>query len=604
MRKRHCHYIKRNHNTETPCHAVWFDTETTQRETAPETLTHALSFGWAAYARKRSNGVWTKPQWHRFETADEFFTWIESIRRKKTKLHMFCHNTSFDIPVIDAFRNLALRGWVMSMACIDAPPTIVKLRKDTTTIVILDTLNIFRMSLAQLGAHIGLEKFDMPSVAARSAAGDKYCKRDVEIIMTACIKWWDFLTVNDLGGFAPTLAGQALRAFRHRFMSHEILIDNNAKATETSRKAYYGGRTECFRLGHIKEHLTLLDVNSMYPAVMQFNKYPVKLIGTDRNPDDKTLQNWLSKFLMCTRVTLDTNEAIYPLRTKDKLIFPVGKFTTYLSTPEIIRAYHADHITKVHEVSLYAHAPIFTEFVNYFYNKRLEAVESGNKTEALLHKNLLTNLYGKFGQRGLIWENKGQTDDLSSGTWEELDADTGKVYRHRQLGGLVQAQYDEQESRDSFPAIAAHVTAYARILLYNMINIAGKENVYYVDTDSLLVNDCGLRRLDSYIDPSRLGCLKVEGVYDDVEIFGAKDYRFGTKERHKGVKKNAAWLADNIVQQQQWSSLSGLLKTGSVSKPTTKTIYKTLRREYNKGTVDASGYVLPFKLTGAESQPS
>lgn len=597
---RHAHFIKRNHETTTPTYAIWFDTETRNDKRCKDKIVHILTFGWAAFARKRSNGKWDKPEWKRFETADQFFAWVEGKKIPKTKLYLFCHNTSFDIPVLDAFRNFALRGWKLTMACIDAPPTICKLRKDNTTICILDTLNIFRMSLKALGGIIGLEKYDMPDISISSAEGDRYCKRDVEIIMKACMRWWQLIEDNDLGGFAPTLAGQAMRAFRHRFMSHKILIDNHEKATAVSRRSYYGGRTECFRLGHIKEHTTLLDVNSMYPAVMRAHDYPCRLLGHTRKASLCDLKEWLKSRCLSADVTLRSTENAYPFRTPERLLFPLGRYRTSLSTPEILRALARNDIEEVHEVAIYEKAPVFADFVNYFYNMRLLADAETRTAEALMYKTLLNSLYGKFGQRGLIWETTEQTDDLSARIWEEKDAETGKIYRHRQLGGIVQVQYNETESKDSFPAIAAHVTAYARLLLYDMINTAGKGNVYYVDTDSLLVNDRGLGALDRYIDPNKLGSLKIEGSYDDVEIFGAKDYRFGSKERHKGVKKNAVWLSANQVRQDQWSSLKGLLATGHLSRPSIKKVTKTLSREYTKGTVLPSGYIEPFRLTGTE----
>ena len=41
--------------------------------------------------------------------------------RKKTKLYMFCHNTAFDLPVLDAFKALPNREYKLIRAVIDAP---------------------------------------------------------------------------------------------------------------------------------------------------------------------------------------------------------------------------------------------------------------------------------------------------------------------------------------------------------------------------------------------------------------------------------------------------------------------------------------------------
>ena len=610
---RRAHYLKRNHGTEVPCHAIFFDTETVGDTSPDGVLTHVLSFGMACYVRKHRHGKWTKPKWIRFTTADQFVDFVISCTKPRIKLYLYCHNTSFDIPVLNLFNNLIARGFVLTMACIDAPPTICKFREGTgdwvddhtkppgtlkpeiksggCTIVILDTLNHFRMPLKMLGSSIGLDKLEPPQNMLPSSYGDKYCKRDVEIILTATLKWYDFIKDNDLGGYASTLAGQAMRSFRHRFMKHEILIDNNEEATRVSRQSYYGGRTECFRIGKFSNRLTLLDLNSMYPAVMFNNTYPTRLVQFKRGHiRDRDHARWADK-LVCARVTIDTSEPIYPLRTKSALLFPTGRFTTFLSSPELRHAQKHGHIVQYHETAVYDHAQIFT-------NKRIEAQHEGRTVDALLLKLMGNSLYGKTGQRGRFWENIGWTDDLTCKNDETLHAQTGETFRTRQLGGLIQELTNKEESKDSFPAIASHVTSYARLLLWDMINTAGRDNVYYVDTDSLLVTDTGLYNLTNHLDQFALGKLKVEGTYNDCEIFGAKDYRFGTKERHKGVKANALWTSCNTVNQQQWSSLRGLIKTGSISAPTTRQISKRLSRVYNKGKVSEAGNIKPFKLRG------
>lgn len=616
---RRVHYIKLNHTSESPQSCIWFDTETRPDPEVKNHIVHQLVFGWAAYSYRRAGGAWVAPRWFRFTTKEQFWAWVETCQRPKVKCYMFCHNTGFDIPVLDGIRQLALAGWTLDLAVIDAPPTILKYHKggriknddalegeklerrsQSTTrqsIVILDTLNIYRMPLKKIGEIVGLEKYDMPPDWDNEALSDKYCRRDVEIIMEGCKHWFEFLRSNDLGGFAQTLASQAMRSYRHRFMNHNILIDDNEKATSTSREAYYGGRTECFRLGHITERLYLLDVNSMYPAVMADHEYPHKLIGHDKRCTIRQLAAYLEHYTVCARVTLNTSQPIYPLRKDDRLVFPTGVFTTFLSSPELSHAIAEGHLVKVHECSVYRKAPLFKEFVEYFYTSRQDAVRRGDKTASQLFKIMMNSLYGKFGQRGIVWESHHNTEDLSAKTWEDYDLETGDTIKYRQLGGLVQTQMQERESRESFPAIAAHVTAHARMLLWSLIAKAGRTNVYYCDTDSLLVNACGFKRLSHNMDETRLGFLKLEGTYDDAEIRGNKDYRFGDKERTKGVRKNAVWKDKNTVQQEQWSSLKGLLARGDMSRPTTKPITKVLKRVYMKGEVLPSGYIRPFKLT-------
>lgn len=592
------HYLKANARSERVQAAIFYDTETRQIPVGKNKVGHKLTFGWAAYVSRRGGGGWNKPIWQRFTSPEEFWDFVERMQRPKVKCFMFCHNSNFDIPVLDLFKVAGEAGWILDMAVIDAPPLMLRWKKKGSTLMHLDTLNFYKMSLAEMGKYIGLPKLDMPDVTISSEEGDTYCKRDVEIMVKAMFKWWDFISDNDLGGCASTLAGQAFRTFRHAFMSHDILIDGNEKATAVSRSAYYGGRSECFRLGLIKEKLYQVDVNSMYPAMMFEHDLPCKVLGHKADIDLKRMRSYLERYAVCARCDLDTDEPVYSKREGQKLIFPTGRFTTSLSTPEIIYALDKGHLLKVHEAALYHKAPIFREYVDFFYNHRLKAKAEGRDEDALLYKLLLNTLYGKTAQRGTVWEKDDNIEDLTAKKWTYYNVETGEEVKYRQMGGLVQRQETEAESRQSFPAIAAHVTAYARVHLWKLIDKAGRDNVYYCDTDSLLVNEKGFQLLQDELDENLLGALKVEDTFEDAEIFASKDYRFGLKHRHKGVKKNAVWLKDNAVTQEQWSSLKGLINSGKMSMPTTTKREKTLHRIYTRGRVLPTGAIVPLVFDG------
>lgn len=590
------HFIKPNHTNETPQHAVWFDTETNQEDIGNDTVSHHLDFGWAAYRRRIRGGRWSAPQWFRFETIGEFYRWLFTLCRPRTRLYAFCHNTAFDLPVLDVFNQLPAQGWELKRAVIDAPPTILSWRKDTTSILMLDTLNIWRMPLAALGDSIGLPKLDMPPKGASRKEWDRYGRRDVEVIMEACLRWWQMLIDWNMGGFANTLAAQSLRTFRHAHMDHRIFIDNDERALGVARAAYHGARTECFYIGKATGKFYLLDVNSQYPGVMKDNDYPTILQTFTRRASVRDLERWCRDRLLVAEVMIDTDEPAYAVQRDDKLMFPTGRFKAHVTTPDILYALARGHIRRVDAVALYAKAPVFRSFVTALYSERLAARDRGDHVLAWQLKILLNSLYGKFGQRGFVFEPAGSTPELDARKWVELDMETGKRITWRRLAGLVQRQEKEQEARESMPAIAAHVTAYARRQLWEYIKQAGVDNVFYMDTDGLLVNQEGRDRLADHIDPSRLGMLKEEDSYTDIEIHGPKDYRFGNKAKTKGVRKSAEWVTSNKVRQEKWSSLRGLLGAGDLTAPTTATITKTLRRVYNKGVVGDDGRVSPFVL--------
>jgi len=595
---RRAHYIKANKACETPANAVWVDCETDEVDAGEQGVGHVLREGWACFRRLYAPGKWTDPEWVRFTTREEFWEWLDARTAHKKCLYIFVHNSSFDYPVLDVFGQLRSLGWKLTGAVIDAPPTILTFARGSAKIKALDTLNIWRVPLKAIGEMVGLPKLDMPTKSAGRDAWDAYNRRDVEIIMTACMQWWAWLKDEDMGGFAPTLASQALRTWRHRYMHHRVLVHDNEDLLAMERESYHGGRVECFRLGAYRGSFHVLDVNSPYPSVMRGAMYPAQLAFYRPVMGRLNWRKYAEELCIVARVRLRTDTPIYPMLSGGKLIFPVGEFTAALCGPELMEADKRGHLIEVESAAFYRGAAIFTQFVDDLYARRVAARSRGNPTLAYNYKILLNSLYGKFGQRGQVWSELEPTDDMSARFWQQIDAQTREVRTFRQLGGLVQELEHEPESRESCPAIAAYVTSYARLRLWQLIEMAGRENTYYVDTDSLVVNDAGRERLAGEIDPDVIGMLKLEKVARRIELRGAKDYTIGDVVKIKGVRRDAKWLDKDTVQQARWRGLRGQLQDGDLGMPTTALVRKHLSRRYTKGTPQPSGLVTPLILGG------
>ena len=593
---RRAHWLRANHKSEFPHDCVWFDTETTEQRVSAKTVRHVLDFGVAAYRRRLGPDLWGAPKWIRFTTPEDFWDWIFDLRGGKSRLTLFCHNAAFDLPVLNAFALLPAAGWKLKTAIIDSPPVILTWRRGGQTLRFLDTLNFWRVKLAVIGETVGLPKLPMPARSASRSTWNTYARRDVEIIMAACLRWFAFLQGHDLGGFAPTIASQAMRAFRHRFMSDPILIDNQPEALALARAAYLGGRVECFRLGKLAGPLTLYDINSHYSHCMSTQRYPTRLMATCRFPKIAEVSEWMTRYCVVARCLITTEVPAYPIEHEGKLMFPVGEFEAILTTPELAHAIERRRVSEIAEIALYESAPIFWEYVHELYELRLAAARNQDAVLEWQCKRLLNALYGKFGQRGRVFETVTQTTDRGIGVWTEIDAETGEVRNLRQFGGLIQEQKTEGESRDSHPAIAAHVTAHGRMVLWGWITRAGRSHVHYVDTDSLLVDAVGADRLASAVNSEVLGRLKVEGTFSTGHLYGLKDYQLGAISRTKGVRPLAHWIDANTVEQEHWSTLVGLLRRGDLSAPIVEQRVKHLRRVYTKGCVQPDGSIHPLRL--------
>ncbi|GAH91441.1 unnamed protein product [marine sediment metagenome] len=207
---------------------------------------------------------------------------------------------------------------------------------------------------------------------------------------------------------------------------------------------------------------------------------------------------------------------------------------------------------------------------------------------------MLNSLYGKFGQKGEDWTKIGDCPNEPDREELVFNMNGKRVTKLRYLLGQLFSMTNVGECFDSFPAIAAHVTGYARMYLWQLMQEAGWGNYFYCDTDSLIVNEVGKCRLQKRIEKSLLGGLKIDNVGSTVLLRGLKDYSFGAKVVIKGVRKNAVFVTDGVYRQEKWPSFRGLLRSGKPEDYVVETVTKHLIRNYTKGDVTPSGVVRPF----------
>jgi hypothetical protein len=594
MSRRFYHYLRPNAKCETMQRAIFVDCETDDYERPDGITEKRLRFGWACFTERTGRQEWTKPHWKKFTHYEDFWLWMTQYSRPHKKMWVWCHNSNFDYPALHVFSHPKELGWETKQLLIEAPPTLIKLRRGKETIMLADTLNIWRMPLKKLGKKVGLEKLKMPKAWTDDASDDAYCQRDVMIMVTAMQDWCDFLQREDMGNFRPTIAGQAMGTYLHKYYDTPILIDAHEDALKLARNCYKGGRVEAGFIGHLTQPVYHLDVNSMYPYVMAENEFPTKLVAYKEYVSPRGLGELVKRFAVCAKVLLETDEPFAPLLHDDKLLFPVGQFDAHLSTPEIEYALERGYIREVYCAACYERAPIFRRFSLDLYQKKEEATREGRMLDADHWKLLINSFYGKWGQNGRHYS---LTTDRLHPTKKIVVAwnvQTRKKTYYRYFGDFVLARTDDSESGSSHPAIAAHVTAHARMILWALIRQLAPQDYFYCDTDAVFTSQTGFNKLYDREKQYAIGGLKHVATYNDVRINGAKDYVVDGTRKLKGVRYDANELDEGIFEQVHWYGLTGLARAGSLDMPLTRRVTKTLRRAYAKGIVGPDGFVTPL----------
>src|SRR5659263_781149 len=580
-----------------PVRFITFDCETYPIETTIKKNTknenlvlinqHILSFGYANYFELNyDSGEYEKKDSLYFEDTKTFTNFVLNHIKKGKTLYVFAHNVGYDIRLCYDDQIVKDADFKLKVAISDNA-FIYKYVKKNYTISILSTTNYFKTSLKELGKIFNLDKLE----------------------------------------------------FNHdENESNQIIMHKKPEIEKLERASYYGGRTECFKIGNFN-NVYKLDINSMYSQNMLNHDYPVKLLYTfneNKNNPEKNKEKMYALFknkeyLIIANVKVKLDNSKIPYRKKDtidkKLLYPIGEFSSFLCQPEIENL-EPNEIIEVKEILVYKKFQIFNGFVNHFYNLRLKYKYEKNDIMQYFCKTLLNSLYGKFAQKVRKEERNAEYDNfMENGYCDFVDLDG--IHSLKFIRGECFEIDDVSSGYNTFIPISSFVTSYSRLYLYKMISLV-KPYLIYVDTDSLFVSKEGYEILlkNNYIDDKALGKLKLEGILQMLETRNLKDYsslnvvyvdyfkfrneflhdvsviRLEKEHKIKGVKKDAVKKAvknnENISLKNEWminrfigynESLRYFnLVVGDINES------KHLKRTYDKGIIDSNGNVQPLTI--------
>jgi hypothetical protein len=546
-----------------------------------------------------------------------------ALTQEKKTLYVYGHYVTADILQSNAFGELEKLGYKVLSYNASQPVFVNFVNPETDSeIKIWDSWALFHTKLATIGESLNdremkkgdFHDHDVEPTPENLLERVVYCHRDVDILHYALDDLQKWLYENEFGGISMTGAGVSLKAYRSKFL-HKIELHNHQTAINIERECYHGGRTEMWRKGRF-ENIPYIDVNSMYPAEMLKNRFPTKLVSVEEFktpiPFNSELQSRIEgyldqNYLLCMIVKIKTEEPVFPKKHDGKTVFPVGTYTTGLCTPEIIYAIENNLIVEVLAISVYESEKIFEAFVDFFYKLRLQYKKQGLSALEMFVKIILNSLYGKFGQM--------ETEQVEMPDFDKdlIPKEFGTAILEGKQIDIMQGKaflnYRQGNADNAFVAIAAHVTAYARMNLWKIIEAVGRKEVLYMDTDSLHLTQKGYKRALElgFIDSKELGKFKLEFMCVSVEFFGCKDYtmtylsektgNIETKTKKKGVNLPKAHnMGNNVYETSRGTTLKDCMRHNDMSAYGNNWVKKTYTGIYTKGSLGADGIVTPIVL--------
>jgi len=492
-----------------------------------------------------------------------------------------------------------------------------------------DSSRLMPDALKEIGKTVNLPKLDvdrshMENISIWETV--RYCFRDCDIVIRG-LQYMKEVLSSVGADFAYTLASIASRWVRRSpvldwkefFEEGNTYSQSMLAADEFCIPAYFGGRTEVFKVGTFDKLLHYYDVRSSYPWSM-LHDLPAYFRGFRAPPDD-TLEALMSCGVSEATVTVppDTYLPILPVRHGGKLVFPVGTFRGRWTNIELMAAYEAGYKIELHTQAVYEPLPFLRPFIDTFYSLRRKAIENGDGFRKYAFKILLNSLYGKLietveRQRTIFGEDKVNDAILRYGIRTPGETLTSYVKPTAVAG--VYSVVTEEMGPFRHVAAGAYVTGRSRLLLHNRMQqvVDAEGELYYCDTDSLLTN----LRLPE--EPDALGNLKHEATIVEAQIVVPKVYRLVTAEGEEIYKVKGTPVAkgDGLTPSQmraRWDDyirgeaigregISGFLtdlRQGRIS-PKKDVLARALRSSDSKRQHDGQGCSRPVTFGGEATE--
>ena len=560
-KSRGAHWIALNHQCRIPKRWITFDTESKRTKTRDgEEQTWALGTGILWHYKK---GVIDRVEKRAFDSPMELWEWVTAFCRTEERTVVVAHNLSHDVRIADAMGILPGLGWKLEWCNLDRNVSSMTWRSNRGTLVFADSFTWLPMPLSDIGSLVGLPKLSTPTSASSTADWSRYCMRDSEIVFEAMKAIIQFIRDNDLGNWQPTGAGMAYATWRHKFMTHHVLVHDDRGALAAEREAMHTGRAEAWRHGTLTGKTWVeLDMKDAYVRVAAECDMPEKMRYHSGPITPYQYRQLRQKFRVLARVHVKTTEPMVPCRHEGRIIWPVGEFETWLWDPEIDLLMEDGQAMSIREVYIYTRAPVLAEWAKWTMGVAHGEDETAPAVVRKWAKHCGRALIGRLSLRSANWEVFGDNPLGEVGITHAVDVTTGQVSRQMHVGTQTFLEKDRTEGRDSVPQITGYIMSESRARLWRAMRTAGFEEIAHVDTDGMLVTTRGAERIVSQGSGGLDGIWQVKGRFTRVAVYAPRNYRTGRVRKVAGIPVKATEVAENRFTGERWSSMATDMAAG------------------------------------------
>jgi len=498
----------------------------------------------------------------------EFLNHIKKLLTKYNKIIMVAHNMKFDLQALGLINDFVSCKDFLGMeqkTCMLDGVFYIKYKNKKKSLEFLDSFNYFKTSLKQIAKDFGEKIYKDEDYKLSAKQWTNKIKTEIENKDFSgagqdCYLLYQLMQhmqENKNISWGLSSASSAFRTWKNEYNNYDINVPE--KMNDIFLQSYRGGRNELYSNNEYNDIIDV-DINSLYPYVMQHFKYSIKLkrkLDISKISIDyllESIKNQTYNYLFNVDFILKGKRNPVMLKSKSGKLMQFQEAKNVWITGQEFYYLHEVADVKINECYQFYNSDLFSEYVNKFY----EYKKNSDGVEKQFYKLMLNSLYGKFGQHKKI-KHFVQYEELG-----EIGIILKNAYnREKSYMKVNEVNYSlypdfcvySEDKESKYPIlIASEITANARLVNYVKQRELGFENVIYTDTDSFFCkrNEKTIEIINKYMG-EEIGQWKIENEGKFIG-YACKNYEFIDKDgkihrKLKGMKKNAKKLNENEYEQ-------------------------------------------------------
>jgi len=175
--------------------------------------------------------------------------------------------------------------------------------------------------------------------------------------------------------------------------------------------------------------------------------------------------------------------------------------------------------------------------MEHLLSMRFRHEAENDKMKATIYKYLANSIIGKISQIGKAFvRDYDAIPDFAYGFFHKHNPTSGETEEYRVIDWIVERVVNGIEVRGTYPAISAAINSYARWQVTKLMEIAGKDNVLLVCSDTLTVTEKGRDNLLPFTSSGEKepGKLYLAGESDYCTVITSSIYESNSRRKVSG----------------------------------------------------------------------